>query len=148
MVVSWLMKIDQKLWCTACKAQDVPLIKYSKRKYTSARTGKTNIYQYYMCRECNSRRSKAYYQTPDGKAAIRRAVKISESTPHGKLRRRAYGQVAYALKTGKLMKASRCNRCDIDVSEAKRLEAHHHDYNRPLDVEWLCTGCHAQETFN
>lgn len=28
------------------------------------------------------------------------------------------------------------------VCGAKKVQAHHHDYSRPLDVEWLCFACH------
>lgn len=53
--------------------------------------------------------------------------------------RRAWGQVRNAIKQGKIAKAETCARC----GKAGRLQAHHSDYSRPLDVEWLCTRCHA-----
>lgn len=43
--------------------------------------------------------------------------------------------------TGKLQSMCRscCSRYNKD-----RIEAHHHDYARPLDVIWLCTPCHRR----
>jgi hypothetical protein len=45
---------------------------------------------------------------------------------------RAKWKVAYALKTGKIVK----NPCE--VCGKTRVEAHHDDYAEPLNVRWLC----------
>lgn len=46
--------------------------------------------------------------------------------------------VNYAVKTGKLLKPKTCQDC----SKESRIEGHHDDYTRPLDVLWLCPRCH------
>lgn len=47
--------------------------------------------------------------------------------------------VKYAVKTGRL----RRGRCRLQSPWcAGRIEAHHHDYTRPLDVEWYCVKHH------
>ena len=76
------------------------------------------------------------------------------SLPHRKAARLAYGRiysivkpgqkaansaVANALRVGRI-KREPCNKCG-DVKS----EAHHTNYNRPLDVVWLCTKCHHAE---
>ncbi len=48
--------------------------------------------------------------------------------------------VRTALRKGTIVKPELCSRCG---NKAKRLEAHHHDYSKPLEVEWLCTPCHT-----
>lgn len=52
-------------------------------------------------------------------------------------RRRAQGLVAYALRSGKLVKQP-CLVC------GEKAVAHHPDYDRPLDVVWLCQPHHKQ----
>jgi len=52
-------------------------------------------------------------------------------------RRAAHSKVASAIKSGKLTKLP-CFVC------GEKAEAHHPDYDRPLDVMWLCSAHHKQ----
>lgn len=36
-----------------------------------------------------------------------------------------------------------CEGCGEAVDDPAELHGHHHDYSMPLDVEWLCRGCHS-----
>lgn len=47
--------------------------------------------------------------------------------------------VSNALRDGRTKKLP-CAFCGKD----KGLEAHHHDYAKPLDVTWLCRPCHRR----
>lgn len=51
----------------------------------------------------------------------------------------ARSAVGNALRSGRLVRQP-CERCGA----TERVEAHHEDYSRPLDVNWLCKDCHAQ----
>jgi hypothetical protein len=53
----------------------------------------------------------------------------------------AYARVKLALKSGALVRPDACSRCG--GSGNGRIEAHHEDYDKPLDVIWLCKSCHA-----
>jgi hypothetical protein len=44
----------------------------------------------------------------------------------------------YFLRKKRIVKSSTCQGCD----SRRKLEAHHEDYNKPLDVIWLCRSCH------
>ena len=55
-----------------------------------------------------------------------------------KRRQMAHYAVSRAIKAGSLVR-SPCVRC----GEQKSL-AHHEDYDKPLDVMWLCQPCHKQ----
>ena len=94
--------------------------------------------QYYMCRKCNRIRQKKYYQTT-GNEIIKEQIKKRESTEHGKVKRNAWSQVARAIKKGSLIKPEACSSCG---GSEPRIEAHHEDYNKPLEVIWLCSPCH------
>lgn len=64
--------------------------------------------------------------------------------------RRAYGQVRTALKNGVLSRPSRCERCNqpspLGSDGRSTIHAHHHDYAKPLEIEWICVKCHRKET--
>ncbi len=58
--------------------------------------------------------------------------------------------VRSALKSGKIIRPTICSICHRDPGAAidgrSLLHAHHHKgYDRPLDIIWLCSGCHAHE---
>ena len=48
--------------------------------------------------------------------------------------------VKYAVSTGKLIRLWYCERCFITCQP----EAHHLDYSKLLEVEWLCFDCHKK----
>ena len=53
---------------------------------------------------------------------------------------RARNHVYAAIKRGQLVRPDQCSKCGLGGT----IHAHHADYGRPLDVEWLCAGCHGQ----
>lgn len=51
---------------------------------------------------------------------------------------RAETAVGNAVRDGYLVRPKTCPRCDSD----RAIHAHHHDYSKPLEVEWMCARCH------
>lgn len=56
-------------------------------------------------------------------------------------RANAYRLVSRALRRGELIRPSICSRCHGEGGRWK-IHAHHEDYDRPLEVRWLCQPCH------
>ena len=54
----------------------------------------------------------------------------------------AHQKVARALRSGALVKGTRCEDCSVTEALGATLLAHHEDYSRPLEVVWLCRSCH------
>lgn len=54
---------------------------------------------------------------------------------------KAHEAVRTAIKWGRLIRPDTCARCG---AVGVRIEAAHHDYNKPLEVEWLCCTCHRR----
>lgn len=52
---------------------------------------------------------------------------------------KAHRAVHKALREGRLRRPPACENCGR-VTE--RIDAHHEDYSKPLDVDWLCVWCH------
>jgi hypothetical protein len=57
-------------------------------------------------------------------------------------RNRAHGAVARAIRNGGLVRQP-CIRCGAEKSVA-----HHENYDKPLEVVWLCQPCHVQHHKN
>lgn len=81
---------------------------------------------------------KQYLQTERGKEARRTAMQnYKENYPE---KYRAQKITGNAVRGGKLKRPTNCNECG---SKHHQIEAHHEDYNKPLDVAWLCLPCHT-----
>ena len=59
------------------------------------------------------------------------------------LRKKANGKYRNALKNGVLKKPDSCQDCKA-VLPKRSIQGHHADYNKPLEVEWLCPKCHTK----
>ena len=53
---------------------------------------------------------------------------------------KAHNKVKNAIRAGKLIKPSSCEHC----GNSCYLVAHHCDYLKPLNVNWLCEPCHKK----
>lgn len=51
---------------------------------------------------------------------------------------KAHWTLNNAIRSGKMQRQP-CTECGREDTHA-----HHHDYSKPLDVEWLCPPCHAK----
>ena len=57
-----------------------------------------------------------------------------------KLKQHAWKKVNVAEQNGTLVRPDSCELCLC----TDKVEAHHVDYDRPLDVKWLCSICHER----
>jgi hypothetical protein len=61
----------------------------------------------------------------------------AERNPH---KRKAQGIVSSAIQKGDLLRPEICSNCK---QAPKSIQAHHEDYEKPLDIIWLCATCHS-----
>lgn len=74
---------------------------------------------------------------------IAKKLRISRQRVHQIAHRyesRARALLNGAVERGEIMKPTACQRCEAFTPD---LEAHHPDYDKALDVIWLCPRCHA-----
>lgn len=113
-----------KAWQLAKSDFECPLCKRARQ---NKRNAKRDLAAY----------CKARYQQPHVKARIKayHATK-RQSDPMYVLKRRARALVARAIKRGDVVRGV-CERC-----ASVKVDAHHEDYTKPLEVRWLCRRCH------
>jgi hypothetical protein len=81
---------------------------------------------------------KKYEQSEKGKLAKKRAMdSYKERYP---MKRASHIMVGSALLTGKIVKPNCCSECN----SSKKIEAHHDDYTKPMELRWLCEKCHKE----
>lgn len=72
-------------------------------------------------------------------AEISAASGVPLAEAYDLVQRIAHHAFALAKKDGRVLKATECSDC----GKGGRIHAHHPDYTKPLDVEWLCPKCHS-----
>lgn len=85
--------------------------------------------------ECNEY-SRAYQQRPEEKQ--KRVERQREYRKKYRIRFQARKKVLTALNNGELIKTP------CDVCGVAKVEAHHADYTKPLEVRWLCSQHHRE----
>jgi hypothetical protein len=58
-----------------------------------------------------------------------------------RMKAKARTKLRRAVRAGKIVRPKECSSCGHSQDDC-RIEGHHADYTRPLEVEWLCTKCH------
>lgn len=129
--------------CAKCAAEK-PLTEF--RRNRGMRDGYLRA-----CKACNSAYERAYRQknadrlteyerrrnhTPQRLAMRAKQTKAFRNSQP--MANAAHVAVSRAVKAGVLEKLP-CYFCG-----GERVDAHHHDYNKPLDVTWLCKPCHRK----
>jgi hypothetical protein len=60
----------------------------------------------------------------------------------------AWNKLEYQLRLGTIVRPQSCQKCGVippkSRSGASQIQAHHPDYTKPLEVEWLCPPCHGE----
>lgn len=81
------------------------------------------------------------YREENPDAVLKTRLKTFEKNP-SKIRARRV--VEAAINAGVLIKPDTCSACGKTNC---RIEAHHEDHTKPLDVEWLCVSCHRKRDY-
>ena len=114
----------------------------NKRDVRENRAAKADYYRKYDADRFQNdpkvkARHKRYQQTEAGKASMNASnVKWSRAN---KEKRAAHFLVNNAVRDGRLHKPDKCSSCGA----TGRIEGHHEDYCKPLEVVWLCPQCHT-----
>jgi len=65
---------------------------------------------------------------------------LTNRSPEYRARAAVRRKLRDAVEAGRIRRPDLCQRC----GGGGPIEAHHTDYSRPFDVEWLCAPCHRQ----
>lgn len=106
------------------------------------------------CRTCKHRAAQAKYRAKNRRrlnaehaawaaAEERRARRRERWAATDRLVRRAHRAVRSALARGELVRPDVCEQADRGDCLGK-IEGHHDDYAKPLEVRWLCQRHHAE----
>jgi hypothetical protein len=80
-----------------------------------------------------------YHKTPQYKAWRSQYMKVFLQKDVEQFKRMARIMVGNAIRDQRLL----CEPCEI-CGSLDRVEAHHDDYSRPLDIRWLCFAHHRE----
>lgn len=131
--------------CTVCKIE-----KHLSEFYMIGCWKWKKKYPHVRCKDCEKVIKRKYYiknkeklceytkkyRLADPERAKRIAEKVYANSDKRKVKARAI--LNCKIRYGKIIKPENCEVC----KEKQKLQAHHDDYDKPLEVKWLCRRCH------
>jgi hypothetical protein len=121
-------------WARRWRAAHPDLVKANREKYRLKHRANTRRWN-----ERNRKRVTAYnraWRAKNREHVSRYAQRWLKEHPE---RLAAKIALQAALRRGVLVRPKRCQSCGI----GGRIEVHHEDHTKPLEVVWLCRKCHA-----
>lgn len=119
-----------KYKCHYCKG----LFEFSevRKHYLDTRQGRN--FQSYSCRKCIRERARKRSKKNKHGYSVQKKYRIKNRHKHN-----ARVLVYKYIKRGKIKRPTLCEKC----KKENRLEGHHSDYSKPLEVNWWCKQCHS-----
>jgi len=128
--------------CGTCR-QEKPLSEFGKDKYRSDGLR-------WQCHPCQAESCRSYYESHSAKRRrwarenAHRYSRTKRIRRHGTEKENARRTLREAVEHGDIVKPSACQGCG-KVLPKRKLQGHHPDYSKPLEVRWLCAKCHCAE---
>lgn len=117
----------------------LPCRRVADKKWREARKEQGNpVKSPQMCREYHRSYERGYYQRPEVKEKRAASERIRRCDKSHSEKIMARGLVRKALRSGELKKLP----CEV-CGEVK-VDGHHDDYSKPLQVRWLCRIHHCE----
>lgn len=130
--------MDKLIPCTKCNSEKPVDYFYSSTIYKKGSYGE--------CKECVRTRVKASRARPDRIAYFKsdefkekNKEKFQKYLSKYPNRHEVRMQTNNAIDKGLIVRAKNCENC----GGSENIEAHHDNYNYPLNIKWLCKNCHA-----
>ncbi len=108
--------------------------------------GRARVIETKLCTSCHSapRRSSSqrWCKACHNASARQHRRKYHELSSEHRRRANARSYLNVYVSRGIIHRGTICEACGKD-SATVEIQAHHADYDKPLDVNWLCVGCHV-----
>jgi hypothetical protein len=121
--------------CKECTKRDSTKHRWDNLEYVQAYDRKRGLTEEHKAKNREVRAK--LLSTEAGRKKYNESCRASTRKHYNK--RLARIAVSHAMKSGALIRQP-CERCGV----TKRIHAHHEDYSKPLDVNWLCKDCHGK----
>lgn len=133
--------MENEFYCSACKKNKSPDVFYIRKNGKPSGWCKSCFAEYYKKNQSAIREvNKNYRKTKDCLLArLKRHLNNWECLTYYNQRRRAVKTVRIALACGEVTRPVKCDLCE---KQNAFIDAHHNDYTKPLEIEWVCRKCH------
>jgi hypothetical protein len=116
--------------CKGCDGE------YARKRYVENKERLRREARIYSSSDAGKKARRKYLETDIGRMNHRESARRHKLK--NPLKERARVQIKLSLISGLMVRPDTCEACSTDCKP----DGHHHDYNKPLEVIWLCKGCH------